>query len=289
MSVVPSGTGAATDVVTPETLEAAQVAIGYRFMDLTILARALTHASVCESRLSSNERLEFLGDAILGMIACERIFDTFPDLLEGEMTKIKSVVVSRRACAQIGTRMDLAGLLLLGKGIGCDRDAIPQSMTAAALEAIIAAVYIDGGYEVARDWLAPLIDPFILQAEASGHQQNFKSVLQQHVQQHTGRTPNYRMISETGPDHAKSFKVCVDIAGESFAPAVGSSKKQAEQAAALKALEGLGLVERTAKGHVRILEPKLAEPKQSQPETADTESDDQAPADEIPAEPVISR
>lgn len=262
MSAVPEAMSHSLTAHTPDMLEQAQESIGYRFMDLTLLSRALTHASVCESRITSNERLEFLGDAILGTIACERIFETFPDLLEGEMTKIKSVVVSRRTCSQIGNRMNLASYLLLGKGIGCDRDSIPHSMTAAALEAIIAAVYLDAGYEIARDWLAPLIDPSIIQAEASGHQQNFKSVLQQHVQQLTGRTPSYRTISESGPDHAKSFKVRVEIGEKQYEPATGNSKKQAEQAAALNALTGLGLAERAENGHVRIV-PNPAGPARS--------------------------
>lgn len=253
MTSLSPGVGTVANAIDPDVLRAAEDAIGYSFSDESLLVRSLTHASIANSRLESNERLEFLGDAILGMVACERIFGLYPNLLEGEMTKIKSVVVSRKACAQIATRMDLSAYMLLGKGIGSNRELIPHSMTAAALEAIIAAVYLDGDYEVVRDWLAPLIDPLIAQAEASGHQQNYKSVLQQHIQQSHGRTPTYRSLGESGPDHAKSFTVCVEVGGDRYEPATGASKKQAEQAAALIALEAMGLIARDGQGQPHIV------------------------------------
>ncbi|HYE02266.1 MAG TPA: ribonuclease III [Phycisphaerales bacterium] len=214
--------------------------LGYRFNDPSILAHALRHASMADARLESNERLEFLGDAVLGLVACELIFRKYPSLLEGEMTKIKSTVVSRQTCAVIARELGLEQDLQLGKGMQVHRE-LPQSLAAAAFEAVIAAVYLDGGMEAATRFLAPLLGPLIERAESCGHQENFKSVLQQHAQVRLGETPQYVVLDEKGPDHAKCFEVCVQIGARSFAPCWGQSKKQAEQRAALSALHELGV------------------------------------------------
>lgn len=230
----------------------AEAVIGHQFRDPGLLCRALTHASVAESRVESNERLEFLGDAVLGMVACERIFRRFPTLLEGEMTKIKSAAVSRRACTQIARSLGLQELLILGKGMQSSTQ--PPSLAAAVLEAVIGAVYVDAGYEAAAAFIGPHIDPIIERAAQSGHQQNFKSVLQQFAQQRFDGTPVYRTLDEKGPDHAKAFKVCVEIDSRRFEPAWGQSKKQAEQQAALLALRALGVAVEDGEGDVRIVE-----------------------------------
>ncbi|MEO1008141.1 MAG: ribonuclease III [Planctomycetota bacterium] len=239
-------------------IEQSERAIGYRFRDTSLLVRALRHASATDSRLDSNERMEFLGDAVLGLIASDRIFTLFPDLLEGEMTKIKSTAVSRRTCADIADEIGLIDLVCLGKGMR-NGSPLPRSLSAAALEAIIAAVYLDGGLDAARSFLVPLLDERIRRAARLGHQENFKSVLQQHVQQHMGATPCYRVLEEQGPDHAKNFKICVEIEGRRFLAQWGQSKKRAEQLAALEALREIGLIERTADGEVRVVEPDAAE------------------------------
>ncbi|PHQ78366.1 MAG: hypothetical protein COB69_10130 [Phycisphaera sp.] len=155
---------------------------GYTFENPEIMLRALTHSSVAEDRLCSNERLEFLGDSVLGLVVCQRIFEVYPDLLEGEMTKIKSVAVSSNICAAIARKIGLEDLLILGKGIRGREGGLPHSLAAAVLESTIAAVYMDGGFESVAKWLGPLLDEHIDRAYTSGHQQNFKSVLQQHVQ-----------------------------------------------------------------------------------------------------------
>jgi ribonuclease-3 len=240
--------------ITPETLELAQERIGYRFGDSTVLARALTHASVADARLRSNERLEFLGDAVLGLIVCQRIYELHPDLLEGEMTKIKSTVVSRQSCAQLADQLALTPLLSLGKGMRV-HEVIPTSLSAAVLEAVVAAVYLDGGLEPARRLLLPLVEPLIERAFASGHQENFKSILQQHAQQHLDDTPAYVVLEQRGPDHAKHFHVCVQIAGRRFASCWGASKKQAEQQAALLALRELGVLATDEAGQTRVVSP----------------------------------
>jgi ribonuclease-3 len=242
-------------VIDPEQARAAiERACGYRFKDPLHVVRALTHASVAEQRLDSNERMEFLGDSVLGLVVSQRIYERFPGLLEGEMTKIKSTAVSRQTCATIARRLGLEQWLVLGKGMQRE-NGMPQSLAAAVLESVIAAVYLDGGYSAAEAFVAPLFEPLIERAANSGHQENFKSVLQQHAQQNGMETPGYRVLDEKGPDHAKAFKVAVEIGVRRFGASWGQSKKQAEQLAALCALEELGLVEKSEDGSVRVVRP----------------------------------
>ncbi len=230
-------------------LDDAQRILGHTFADLDLLQRSLCHASVADSRIESNERLEFLGDAILGMVVCERIFERYPHALEGEMTKIKSLAVSRSTCTSIAESVGLDKLIVVGKGMRT-QSKLPASLAAAVLESTVAALYIDGGIEAVRSFLVPLIDPFIDHAEQSGHQQNFKSVLQQHAQQALGIAPNYQILDEKGPDHAKEFRIGVEINGQTYESCWGQSKKEAEQCAALRALQSLGLVELDGNGEV---------------------------------------
>ncbi len=236
-----------------EQLRALEHTLGHTFRDRDLIERAMRHASISDSRVESNERLEFLGDSVLGLIACERIYEKYPRLLEGEMTKIKSSVVSRKACARIAGKLELERFMLVGKGMQTAGD-LPSSLGAAALEAVIAAIYLDVDIDAARAFLVPLLDPFIKRAAESGHQQNFKSVLQQHAQQSLGMTPMYRILDEKGPDHAKAFKIGVELDGHQHEASWGQSKKQAEQAAALNALRELGVVHHDDKGDVRIVE-----------------------------------
>lgn len=238
----------------PEHYEMAQQRLGYRFSDPSLLSRAFTHASIAETRRDSNERMEFLGDAVLGLVCCELIYLLFPDLLEGEMTKIKSTVVSRQTCALIARELGLDSMLLLGKGMQTQRE-LPQSLAAATLEALIAALYLDGGMQPVVRFLRPLLEPMIKRAEASGHQENFKSVLQQHAQQLFSTSPMYLVLDEKGPDHAKCFEVAVEIAGRRFPSCWGASKKAAEQQAALNALSELGVAVAAEEGGVRVIRP----------------------------------
>lgn len=230
------------------TLEQAQLVIGYRFNDLSILDTALTHASIADSRVVSNERLEFLGDAVLGIIVCQYLYENFPDLLEGDLTKIKSAAVSRRMCARIASELGLDRLLLLGKGMKT-RSALPSSLSAAVLESVIGAIYLDAGLGAVSGFLLPLLAPHIDQAASSGHQQNFKSVLQQFAQRRFDAAPVYLLLDEKGPDHAKCFEVTVEVGGRRFESCWAASKKQAEQQAALRALETLGLITCDDHGH----------------------------------------
>lgn len=227
-------------------IEQAAEILGYRFKDESLLEEALTHASCADSRLNSNERMEFLGDAILGFIVCEYLYQKFPDLLEGDLTKIKSAVVSRRVCAKVSQQIELEQMLNLGKGMS-GRPALPSSVAAAVLESVIAAIYLDGGIRSARAFILRMMKPHIHEAAESAHQQNFKSVLQQIAQRYLPTNPSYLLIDEKGPDHAKAFEVCVQIDGRNFSGAWANSKKQAEQQAALNALCELGIAEACSK------------------------------------------
>ncbi len=236
-----------------ELRKRAQEILKHEFNDPGLIDLALRHASISESRLDSNERLEFLGDAILGMIACERIFLRYPDYLEGEMTKIKSLAVSRKVCAQIAIELGLDQLIVVGKGM-LTQPELPQSLAAAVLESVIAAVYIDGGMDAVRGFLEPLLDPLLDDAVDSGHQHNFKSVLQQHAQKAMGMSPSYRIVDEKGPDHAKVFHIAVELDGELHEACWGQSKKAAEQAAARCALKAIGLIDKAESGGDRLID-----------------------------------
>ena len=222
-------------------IDSCQEVIGYSFQSPELLALALTHSSVAATRIESNERLEFLGDAVLGLVVCQDLYQRCDDLLEGQMTKIKSSVVSRRTCAEIAEQSGIAGLLFLGKGMPALAD-LPQSVTAAVFEAIVGAIYLDGGIEAARRFILANIGPFIDEAFATEHQWNYKSLLQQHSQRRWGVTPEYQLLDEKGPDHSKCFEVAVSIGGRHFSSAWGMSKKEAEQEAARRALHELGLM-----------------------------------------------
>lgn len=218
-----------------EILEACQSGIGYRFNQVKMLRSALTHASGADTRLSSNERLEFLGDAILGLIVCELLFERFPDADEGDLTKLKSAVVSRRACARISKQLNLGDYLFLGKGMH-GHTSIPANLLADVFESLVAAIYLDGGLEAAREFILRYMLPEIEREAAGAQGSNFKSLLQQVAQRDFGATPRYDLLDEQGPDHDKCFKVAAVIGKKVFAAAWGRTKKEAEQKAAMNAL-----------------------------------------------------
>lgn len=230
--------------------QAAQI-LGYTFINEELLREAMTHASIAGHRLQSNERMEFLGDAILGYVVCEYLFRHFPDLLEGELTKIKSAVVSRKSCAIVSQNMDLVQMLNLGKGMSSKKQ-LPPSVQAAVLESIIAAIYLDGGMVPVTAFILKHMVPFIDEYAGSSHQQNFKSVLQQYAQKHLPANPNYVLLDEKGPDHSKCFEVCVEIQGRRFSSSWGRSKKETEQQAALVALQELNLAQLDDEGNVSL-------------------------------------
>jgi len=228
--------------VTPEAIERAEKILEYKFKDPSLLKESLTHASIASHRLKSNERMEFLGDAVLDVIVCEALYQKFPEYLEGDLTKVKSAVVSRRTCAEISIETGLVDLLIIGKGIS-SRASMPPSLAAAVYESIVAAIYLDGGFEVVKEYVLRTMTPKIEEIASNTHQQNYKAVLQQHAQKMLGAAPNYQLLDEKGPDHSKCFEVCVCVDGRRFTSAWGPNKKTAEQKAALLALEELGVFE----------------------------------------------
>jgi ribonuclease III len=229
--------------VNPELRQRAEGIIGYTFQNPDLLKESLTHASVANHRLNSNERMEFLGDAVLDLIICEALYKRFPEYLEGELTKIKSAVVSRRTCAEVSNETGLIDLLIIGKGIS-NRESMPHSLAAAVYESMVAAIYLDGGFEVVKQYVLRTMTPKIESIAADAHLQNYKAVLQQHAQKNLAATPLYELLDEKGPDHSKCFEVCVCIDGRRFSSAWGPNKKMAEQKAALLALEELGVFDR---------------------------------------------
>jgi ribonuclease-3 len=224
-----------------ETLRQIEQIIGYKFSNRGLLHKAFTHSSAVDNRLFSNERLEFLGDSVLGMVICQNLFERFPEYLEGDLTQIKSMLVSRRACAKIIKRLGLQKLLRVGKGMAESR-ALAGSLAAGAMEALIAAIYIDGGFEAARSFILRMFDSLIEQANAEQVRGNFKSLLQQYAQQHLNLTPIYELLDEKGPDHDKCFEVEAVVGVHRFPSAWGTNKKDAEQKAALNALVELEVV-----------------------------------------------
>jgi ribonuclease III len=221
-----------------DQLEHCQDVLNYTFRNPTYLREALTHASGANHRLASNERLEFLGDAILGAIVCELLFRKFPEYLEGDLTRIKSVVVSRRTCAKISQELGFDEFLVLGKGMG-SQDETPSSVMADVFESLIGAIYLDGGMEAAKRFIVRHIESEI-DATVEGHGGvNYKSNFQQLAQRQFGETPTYLLLDEKGPDHSKCFKVAAQIGRQRYAPAWGRNKKDAEQRAAMNALSQL--------------------------------------------------
>jgi ribonuclease-3 len=228
--------------LTPDLQERAEKILGHKFRIPDLLKESLTHASIADNRLDSNERMEFLGDAVLDLIICEALYLKFPSYQEGELTKIKSAVVSRRTCAEVANETGLTDLLITGKGIS-SRSMMPSSLAAAVYESIVAALYLDGGFDVVKQYVLRTMGPKVEEIASNTHQQNYKAVLQQHAQKMLGATPMYELLDEKGPDHSKCFEVCVAIDGRRFTSAWGPNKKMAEQKAALLALEELGVMD----------------------------------------------
>jgi ribonuclease III len=217
------------------TLELCQSVLRYRFQDPTFLREALTHASGANHRLVSNERLEFLGDSILGAIVCALLFRKYPDYLEGELTRIKSVVVSRRTCAKISHSLGLDEFLVMGKGMG-SQDETPSSVLADVFESLIGAIYLDGGMDAAEKFILRHLESEIDATVEGQGGINYKSNLQQVAQRKFGETPTYPLLDEKGPDHSKCFQISAQIGRQRYAPAWGRNKKDAEQRAAMNAL-----------------------------------------------------
>ncbi len=224
-----------------KTLQQIEQAIGYTFSNKNLLTKAFTHSSAVDNRLNSNERLEFLGDAVLAVVTCQTLYERFSDYLEGDLTKIKSRLVSRETCSKIARQLGLHKLLKVGKGMVSSR-ALSGSLAAGAIEAVIAAIYLDGGFEAAQDFILKVFGSLIDRARAEQVHGNFKSLLQQYAQEQFNATPIYPLLDEKGPDHNKCFELEAVISDRHFPSAWGTNKKEAEQKAAFNALVELGVL-----------------------------------------------
>ena len=184
-----------------ETRQRAEKLLGHTFANPDLLTESLTHASVADTRLKSNERMEFLGDAVLDLIICDALYRKFPEYLEGDLTKIKSAVVSRRTCAEVSKETGLIDLLVIGKGIS-NREAMPSSLAAAVYESIVAAIYLDAGFEVVKEYVLRTMTPKIESIASNTHQHNYKAVLQQHAQKSSAQPPSTNFSTKRAPTTA---------------------------------------------------------------------------------------
>ena len=222
--------------------------LGYRFVRRELLERALTHRSFAnESRAGTgdNEKLEFLGDAVLDLVVGHHLMDAFPTLSEGELSVTRAQVVSEAGLSEVAAELGLGEFLRLGKGEERTGGRGKPSLLADAFEAVVAAVFLDGGFEATRDLVERLLAARMGAIDATGFH-DFKTRLQESAQAKLRATPEYRVIGEAGPDHDKTFEVAVLIKDREWARALGKSKKAAEQRAAAMAaflLDGADLAE----------------------------------------------
>ena len=214
--------------------------LGYEFRDPALLENALTHSSCANEsrgRLQSNERLEFLGDSILGMVVADHLYRNHPDLPEGELTRTRAALVCEDSLVEVAEALRLGEYLHLGKGEEAGGGRKRPSIQADAVEAVLAAVYLDGGIGSARK----IVQQYILCREVEGltSPRDYKTALQELVQRESGQVLQYRLTGEEGPDHDKRFFVEVDLNGSAVGSGTGRSKKEAEQMAAKAAIQVL--------------------------------------------------
>ena len=216
-----------------------EAAIGYRFQNISLLQNALTHSSYANERwhdsLKSNERLEFLGDSILGMVVAEHLYSNFPNRPEGELTRMRADMVCETSLALVANKLDLGSHLLLGHGEEQGGGRTRASILADAVESVIAACFLDGGMDACKDFVKRFVLCDVPVTRL--HNTDYKTALQELVQQKKNQTLSYRLVGESGPDHDKRFDVEVSLNGQVIGIGSGSSKKRAEQMAAQAALE----------------------------------------------------
>ncbi len=216
-------------------------AIGHSFRDISLLENALAHSSYANERfhnsLRSNERLEFLGDSILGMMVADHLYRNFPDRPEGELTRMRADMVCEQSLALIANKIGLGGYLLLGHGEERFGGRTRNSILADAVESVIAACYLDGGYAAALGFVTTFVLSDVPVVKL--HNVDYKTALQEKVQQKKNQQLSYHLVGEEGPDHDKRFRVKVLLNGNPIGSGTGTSKKRAEQDAARVALEGL--------------------------------------------------
>ena len=221
-----------------------EAALGYVFHDARGLERALTHRSYLNEPKhgepsEDNERLEFLGDAVLTLIVSEALAHRHPEAAEGALSKMRSRLVSEAALAQVAQRLGLGAYMRLGRGEELSGGREKRSLLANVMEALIAAVYQDGGYDAARRVMVAVLEPELAEIGDGGIGIDYKTQVQERCQQQLGLLPDYRVCRESGPDHRKVFHVELSIAGQLYGEGTGTTKKEAEQQAAMAAWERL--------------------------------------------------
>ena len=226
---------------------ALEAAIGYTFCDRTLLDTALTHSSYSNEAKSKgayvecNERLEFLGDSVLSLVVSRYLFENYPKLPEGDLSKVRAAIVCEHSLWQCALNIELGNYLRLGHGEEMTGGRTRVSILADAFEALIAAIYLDSGLPQVREWVLGQLYDTIVAAVNGKRFKDFKTTLQETVQAVSTKAISYRVVSESGPDHQKSFFVHVLLDGEVCGEGEGNSKKRAEQAAAQDALSKLKL------------------------------------------------
>ena len=227
----------------PDSLDALQDRIAYRFVDRALLDQALTHRSRAAEDMSrqamDNESLEFLGDALLGFVVADWLFQQYPDFDEGQKSKVKATVVSTQSLARHAEVIGLGGYLILGRGEGKTGGRSKPALLADAFEAIVAAIYLDGGFDAAATFLRQELKAAVDAGRDPSLVVDYKSALQERLQALGQPLPQYRLAGESGPDHQKLFKVEVVVGGVVRGSASGRAKKEAEQDAARQALASL--------------------------------------------------
>ena len=214
--------------------------LGYSFQNRTLLENALTHSSYAnehrDAGMPSNERLEFLGDSVLGMVVADHLYREHPNMPEGELTRTRAAMVCEDSLVEVARALDLGRYLRLGKGEDAGGGRERPSILADATEAVIAAIYLDGGIAQARRTIRVLI---LGNEEELSASRDYKTALQELIQKESGSKLTYRLVAETGPDHAKCFTMEVDLNGTVVGAGEGRTKKAAEQAAAKAAIAAL--------------------------------------------------
>ena len=219
------------------SLDHAQRTLGIEFGDPSLLRRALTHPSIPDDDLGDYERLEFLGDSVLGLVVTDHLFRTFPEYAEGELAKLRAAVVSGDVLAEVASGLGLGDLIHMDPGAERTGGRGSTSILAACLEAVIGALYIDQGMDVAARFVLGLLVPDIIPAAAAGGHRDHKTLLQEATMAVVGTTPEYRIVDSSGPDHSRSFTAEVIVADKVLGTGHGPSKKAAEKEAARIALE----------------------------------------------------
>ena len=222
-------------------MNALEERLGYTFQDKELLYHALTHSSYANEHrgagLTSNERLEFLGDSVLGMVVADYLYHVHPDTPEGELTRTRAALVREGSLHEAALTLDLGSYLRLGRGEDAGGGRKRPSLLADAMEAVLAAIYLDGGIEPTRNLIKKLI--LDREGEKTVKRGDYKTALQELVQQKKNQVLSYALAGESGPDHDKQFRVEVSLNGQVVGEGIGSSKKRAEQAAAKAAMEAL--------------------------------------------------